>query len=487
MKNWQTWIFLSCCLFSVIINLNCDKPGVLSEEDIAIVNGRHISIDEFRLFYELDPNFGIDSLGYPALRDELNKYIDQILAVQLAEQSGIIHDSLFKKVLNWEFRQALLRQLYREVVASEIEITENELREEFIRENTRVHLRHLFSRDSTEVYHWYRQLHQGETFQSLAVSSFKDTVLARNGGDIGWISLGELDENLAGAIEKLEQGGLSRPVKSRWGYHILNLIDKEISPLLKEADFLQQRGKLEKRVKKRKERKQANQFISAYIGNLNPQPDKNTLRILWQAIASIDEEKAVLASPVTFTNQKIQDLLLLLQEHLGDVLITYKSGKVTLGEYLSSIKMIPISERPRFQSMHQLLNKLGIWIRDELLLETAYARELQIRPLYQSEIVEISQRESYHFLLEHELNQLIIPVDIRRYFEENDKTVLSANRKLSNFHTLEEWKWWRAEKNLHYKFQAFVTSIMINEKKLQEENSSIDWNSRIRLFMIRKP
>lgn len=487
MKKWQICILLFCCGVTAGINWTCDKRNNLAEKDIAIVNGRHINLEKFRQFYELDPNFGIDSVGYPALRDELNKYIDQILAVELVEKSDIVNDSLYQKILNWEFRQALLRQLYRDVVASEIQISEDELREEFVRENTRVHVRHLFSRDSTEIYFWYRQLLQGETFVTLARRSFKDTVLAKNGGDIGWISLGELEENLAKAIDKLEQGGLSQPVKSRWGYHILNLVDKEISPLLKEGDFQQQRGKLEKRIKKRKESQKANQFISYYIGNLNPQPHKITFRLLWESIVPPDEKPVGLTSPVILTNSMIQDLSLKLSVHLGNILIVYDSGEVTLGEYLSSIKKIPISERPKFQSRQQLLDRLGIWIRDELLLEMAYQRDISKQSEYRKEIEEIKQKQSYQFLLERELNQLVIPEDIRRHFEEKQSNVLDKDRNLSTFHTLEEWKWWRAEKNLHYQLHPLARKVLINEKKLQEENAGIDWNSRIRLFMIRKP
>ena len=108
--------------------MNCQRQNHPGEQTIAMVNGQSITLESFRQFYELDPNFGLDSIGYKALKAELYKYIDQVLAYQLMKRKSLVTDCLFVKLVNWESRQALLRQLYREVVSAEIRISEDELK-----------------------------------------------------------------------------------------------------------------------------------------------------------------------------------------------------------------------------------------------------------------------------------------------------------------------------------------------------------------------
>ncbi|NIT58787.1 MAG: hypothetical protein GWN00_21965, partial [Aliifodinibius sp.] len=132
------------------------------------------------------PNFGIDSTGYGALLDELHKFIDQKLAYGKAQQTGLTQDSLFIKAKKWEQKQAMLRQLYREKVEKQIEITEEEIREAFVRHNIELHVRHLFTKDAERAQGLYDQLQEGASFEGLASQIYNDTSLANNGGDLGW-------------------------------------------------------------------------------------------------------------------------------------------------------------------------------------------------------------------------------------------------------------------------------------------------------------
>ena len=76
------------CVVVLFFSLSCDKSKTDKKEILATVNDRDITLNEFRLFYELDPNFGIDSSGYNALSDELNKYIDNVMGTKYDEYIG---------------------------------------------------------------------------------------------------------------------------------------------------------------------------------------------------------------------------------------------------------------------------------------------------------------------------------------------------------------------------------------------------------------
>ena len=181
--------YLSCfsIVFMIIGIYACEKTDKNVKNFLAVVGEKKITLEEFRLFYELDPNFGIDSTGISALRDELNKYIDRYVAKEKAEKDNLWEDPIYKKALDWEINQIQLRQLYREVVEKPIRISEKEIREEFIKQSIQVNIRHLYSDNLDQAIKWYKALQRGESFENLAAESFKDTLMANKGGDLWWL------------------------------------------------------------------------------------------------------------------------------------------------------------------------------------------------------------------------------------------------------------------------------------------------------------
>ncbi len=67
----------------------------------------------------------------------------------------------------------------------------------------------------------------GENFRTLAVLYSEEPGAARSGGEIGFMSKGELDPEYAKAAWALKnKGDVSRIVESKFGYHIIQLIEK---------------------------------------------------------------------------------------------------------------------------------------------------------------------------------------------------------------------------------------------------------------------
>lgn len=473
-------------IFLVILLLifNCTSQKDADKIVIAQIGSEKILLEDFRNFYELDPNFGIDSSGYDALLDELHKLIDHHLAYLKADQESLNFDSLFIRAREWEKSRAMLRQLYREEVEREIRISEEELRKAFYQENIRVHVRHLFSRDSLQIQFWRTQLNNGTSFEVLAKHAFKDSVLASTGGDLGWIKLSDLEPNFAVAVANLEKDEISPPVKTRWGYHIIQLLDREDQILLKEAEYQQNRRRIEKKIRKKKSKMAANNYLSQYMKELNPQPVTRTFGLLWKEIAGIEAERRELSHIIQFTNSFIKKIQANLFDHLNKSLISYQGGEVSLGEYLNALKGIPMGNRPRFRTPRQLSNKLGIWIRDELLLREAYRQGLDDHPRVREDEMKFMEQQYYLYYLSGEVEKIEIPPDVKNYFEGEKKGGSDFYQK---FHTLNEWRWWRGERNLHRSLSHVSATVLINIETLEEENQQIEWKNRIRMFAIPKP
>ena len=483
--------YFSC--FSVILMIigifACKKTDENKENFLAVVGEKKITLEEFHLFYELDPNFGIDSTGINALRDELKKYIDRYVAKEKAEKDNLWEDPIYKKALDWEINQIQLRQLYREVVETPIRISEEEIREEFIKQSIQVNIRHLYSDNLDQATEWYKALQRGESFEYLAAESFTDTLLANNGGDLGWLSLSDFDDNLAREISFLSANEISKPAKSKWGYHVIQLLDRNDQVIINEDDLNREKISIERRIKQKKQRELSSRFIKSYLGRINPQPDPAIFRQLLHVLVPVNErEKKDYDHKITFTGFYINKAENQLANSLEEPLVKYSGGYITLVEYLNSLKRMPVGNRPRFQNARQFSNQIGIWVRDKLLLQKAEEYNFLENEQVLAEIDDFQAEQSYYYYLNIELEQITVPEKINQYFESKYRSeFVKIHRKLSHFHTLQEWKWWEAERRLQQNLKKDSPAIWINDIKLKEENAHIDWHNRIRMFMVRKP
>ena len=66
----------------------------------------------------------------------------------------------------------------------------------------------------------------GEDFAQLARIFSDDSVSAANGGELGWVSPGEMVPNFEKTFQQLPLGEISQPVATQYGMHIIEVIDR---------------------------------------------------------------------------------------------------------------------------------------------------------------------------------------------------------------------------------------------------------------------
>jgi len=65
----------------------------------------------------------------------------------------------------------------------------------------------------------------GASFEGLA-RQFSANASAANGGDLGWMSSGEMDKPLEDALSNMSPGQISSPIRTIRGFYILKLLDR---------------------------------------------------------------------------------------------------------------------------------------------------------------------------------------------------------------------------------------------------------------------
>ena len=72
----------------------------------------------------------------------------------------------------------------------------------------------------------FERLNQGEEFKQLARQYSDDPGSKMEGGDLGWTSAGSFDPVFESIMNQSEKGMPSKPFKSQFGWHILEVIDR---------------------------------------------------------------------------------------------------------------------------------------------------------------------------------------------------------------------------------------------------------------------
>jgi parvulin-like peptidyl-prolyl isomerase len=91
--------------------------------------------------------------------------------------------------------------------------------------------RHILVADEATAQKVRERLLKGEDFAKVAEEVSTDTGTKTKGGDLGWFGKGKMVPEFETAAFSLKVGEISQPVKSQFGYHIIQVLAHEDRPL----------------------------------------------------------------------------------------------------------------------------------------------------------------------------------------------------------------------------------------------------------------
>lgn len=214
---------------------------------VARVNGETITRDAF--YEEL-----VDQAG-PAV---LNRMVTDVLVRQEARKKGVTvspqeverqiqeiaapfssEEAFYQALANYGYMEASLRRqletnlLVKAILEPQVEVTEEDLKAYFEERKDRynepemVKVRHILVDDEKTAQEVREKLLQGEDFAQLAEAYSKDGGSAAQGGELGWIARGQMVPEFEEAAFSLPVGEISQPVESYYGWHIIEVEDRQ--------------------------------------------------------------------------------------------------------------------------------------------------------------------------------------------------------------------------------------------------------------------
>ena len=210
-------------LFASLLFLACSASG--PEKDVvAQVGSRSLSATELS-----------SMLPYGAKAEErqltVENWVGRELLYQEALERKLHEDVRLKEQLERTRRDLLVAALLDdEFGREEVSVDEDEIlkyyqehEDDFHREESEIHARHILLASNREANARRTALQRGADFVEVARDFSEDVDTRNQGGDLGFFSQEE-ETALWNACEDLELNTVSRPVRSEYGYHLIEVL-----------------------------------------------------------------------------------------------------------------------------------------------------------------------------------------------------------------------------------------------------------------------
>lgn len=355
---------------------------------VARVGEREISHQYFLEEFTFHPQFRNNSTMREARMQQLNFLQEQALLALAAEQEKLDTLRIVRDRLQYIENNESLKELYRREILDNIQISDEEAWEEYKRSNLQVKLRHLFAPTLEEARRYRDRLNHQESFEQLAAEVFTDSTLARHGGELGFVGITDLDPLLADSVYHLRIGQISNPLRSTFGYHIMQVEDVKQSVFLSREEFEQNKAAYVNSVKQRRAYLQSREYLARVLRGrsvtVHPQVLGELLGLNKTHIQLRRQELPMLT--IAVTDGELQ-LISEQAANLNDeVLVEFTGGRWTVGQFLKKLRQMPPLQRPVINERSQLVRHIVDMVRDQLLIEEARRKGIQDSKTVRAEV-----------------------------------------------------------------------------------------------------
>ncbi len=240
-------LFFAFLFLLGLVGCNRTKENIVAE-----VNGEKVTAEEFKERYQAYMSQGGQRDNIILRQKILDNMINERLIFADCSRQGFDSDEAYRRKHEEIQSQALLDTYAKRISTDTIQVSEEELQNEFRAYNMKVKTRYLYAETEEAAKTLRSALMKGATFDSLAKDVFEDPGLANNGGNLGYFSWGDMEPAYEAAAYSMGIGQISEPVRLKVGFGIIQVMDKVSNPLPSEMDYAKAKDKLERAIIEKK-------------------------------------------------------------------------------------------------------------------------------------------------------------------------------------------------------------------------------------------
>ena len=148
-------------------------------------------------------------IGWRSIGQMPSLFVEPVKTLQVGDVSDVIHSPSGFHIIKLVEKRGDERHIMRQTRARHILLKPDVVHTD---EENLLRLQQLEIR-----------LRAGEDFATLALANSQDSVSAAKGGDLGWLSPGDTVPDFEEAMNALGPGEISPPVKTRFGWHLIQV------------------------------------------------------------------------------------------------------------------------------------------------------------------------------------------------------------------------------------------------------------------------
>ncbi len=329
---------------------------------LADINGHSVTVRDFeRSYVQFLIRSGVNDTP-EARYTHLEQLIEDHLWYGEALRRNLDSDSLLSELKELAFKSAMGGRFYEIEFLNQLPpLEETEIRQAFARYKQPVIARHLFFRNETDARTAHVRLEDGHSFLDEAQRSFNTESFDSTAGWLGEIRYFQVDDAIAEAAFELEVGRFSSPIKSRAGWHIIQVVDRIQTPILSESEFQNRKSGISSLLRVRKRRLEGDYFIRSFMEERNVQVIPEGVRSLHSALGRLTGSSITLD-----TNFDTPPLTLTPTTPLATFTMNEASHTFTGKDYFFWFPDLPVSEATSNPAA-----SLGRAIRNEALAMAA--------------------------------------------------------------------------------------------------------------------
>ena len=231
----------------LLATLFTNSAFALGKNSVAAVNGKNITQEQYQdhLKQRQAQNAQKGKQAAPVNRQViLDELINREVLIQQAKKLKLDKDKNLKAQLEQLKNNLLIQALISKSPAAK-PISEKELKDVYDKQiggadPKEYKARHILVKEESKAKKLITELNDGANFEETAKKESTGPS-GKNGGDLGWFSAAQMVPSFSEAASKLKKGTHSqKPVKTRFGYHIIKLEDSRKRELPKFEDVKNQ-------------------------------------------------------------------------------------------------------------------------------------------------------------------------------------------------------------------------------------------------------
>ncbi len=368
-----------------------------------------------------DLNKAMGPARFKSFEDELEarkrrveSLVEDKLLVLGAYDAGLDKDPEILKQMEGRKKNIRLNALYKLEVEQKVQdIPEQEIKAVYERMKVKLHAKHILVKSKALADSIYAMLQNGADFDSLAKIYSEDRSNKDRGGDLGEFTALTMVAPFEDAAYALKPGELSKPVKTRFGWHIIKLVDRKPNDRVK--PYEEEKERITKSLMRRKRVELARKIIEDVFNDAGFKFNDDAVKVVLDAFQKSSQE----GGEPSFSPEK-----------LSMELCTWKYGKWTIASLDSAYRTLPPFRKPKITDADGLREFVKNMLQTDLLQKKADELNIEQTDVYKKLYTEQLERLMINAFRKNYLYKGVEPTEeqIRAFYDAHPDSFMDPEK-----------------------------------------------------------